>query len=455
MKHLFSILCTLAIILMSCGCDKEQDKPALPNPEILLSQQSIEVDYKSQECSIYVTSPDFWEATTECEWITIEGDTGISGTQELKFSVAFNGEVEARQGVICVQNELGTLYAELSVEQGAFLPAELSLSAVMLNYGFDGGVQEVSIACNYDYDIEVDCSWLTYQRVANGISVTVESSTISNERSAQIVVYSERYNISKTIAVVQAPFVPKLEIEKVSTLEFDYTGGTATIAIASNFEYEIVSESDWVVIERSKEGITLTIKPLYPVVNIPRSTSFIISDTLYDCGDTEITISQQCKESNFSIGEMVEFNGVKGIVFYHNADITKIVSVEQGKACWSTEYVAIDATDERNGMNNMAVVQVVDAWESKYPAFAWCANLGEGWYLPARSELYDIWEVKSELNVELVANKYPAIGVDYNYYYWSSTQSDSNNAFKLYFSTGVWDYYYKYGEYFVRAVYVF
>ena len=401
-----------------------------------------------------MTSPDFWEATTECEWITIEGDTGISGTQELKFSVAFNEEVESRQGVICVQNELGTLYAELSVEQGAFLPAELSLSAVMLNYGFDGGVQQVSITCNYDYDIDVDCSWLSYQRSDSGVEVTVEPSVVCQERRAEILIFSQRYNISTTLAVVQAPFVPQLDIEKVATLDFEYTGGAATIAIASNFEYDIVCESDWITVEKSATGLNVVVEPLYPVLNIPRSASFRIVDNLYDCGDTEIKVSQSCKDGDFAIGDMLEFNGVRGVVFYRSGDVTKIVSVEQGKSCWSTEYIAIDATDKDNGRKNMAVVQAVESWESKYPAFAWCANLGEGWYLPAMNELYALYNAKSSVNEVLKANGYTAIGVDYNYYYWSSTQSDNNNAYKLYFSTGVSDYYYKYSEYFVRAIYI-
>ena len=115
------------------------------------------------------------------------------------------------------------------------------------------------------------------------------------------------------------------------------------------------------------------VDPLYPVLNIPRSASFRIVDNLYDCGDTEIKVSQSCKDGDFAIGDMLEFNGVRGVVFYRSGDVTKIVSVEQGKSCWSTEYIAIDATDKDNGRKNMAVVQAVESWESKYPAFAWCA----------------------------------------------------------------------------------
>ena len=32
-------------------------------------------------------------------------------------------------------------------------------------------------------------------------------------------------------------------------------------------------------------------------------------------------------------------------------------------------------------------VRLVEGWHEKYPAFAWCADLGEGWYLPSLDEL--------------------------------------------------------------------
>ena len=39
----------------------------------------MEVEYELQEYSIYVTSPDFWVATTQSEWITIVTDSGVEG----------------------------------------------------------------------------------------------------------------------------------------------------------------------------------------------------------------------------------------------------------------------------------------------------------------------------------------------------------------------------------------
>lgn len=452
MRYLFSLLLALSLIFTSCNRDNDvQEAPST----ITLSVQTIEAEFESQEYSLSVISSDTWVATTQDEWITITTDSGQSGTQELKFVVESNEELCDRQGTILVKHKSGSRSAELSVVQKAFVPAELIISNDYLQFGFDGGRQDVVITANFTYDIAIDCDWVSYERLSTGITVIVEPSIVCDERQAEIRIFNQKYDISQSIVVDQVAFIPRFEIDDISILEFDYTGGTQSISILSNFEYEIISEEDWVIVDQMENCINITVDPIYPVLNKPRSSSIIISDVEYGYGDIEIVVNQRGKESDFKLGEMLEFNGAIGVVFYADAYTTKIVSVEQTKAIWSTEYVVIGASDYDNGMNNMAVIQAVDSWESKYPAVAWCANLGESWYLPAYRELYAIYEVKSTINQTLEKHGYTSLGVDYNYYYWSSTECDNINAFKLYFSTGVWDHHYKYGEYFVRAVYAF
>lgn len=452
MKHLFSILFAFVLILTSCENKDDQTSASL---KITLSEQSVELEPQAQEYSIYVTASDLWVAATQEEWIDIITDRGVAGTQVLKFKVESNYELESRTGTIIFENEAGACCAEFSVEQMAFVPSDIDVSPNYLQYGAEGGTQTITISANFEYDVDVDCDWVSYQKRDNGLDVIVKPSAVCEIRRAKIVVYKDKYDISKSITIEQEAFVPYLDIEAVSALNFDYTGGVQTISIASNFEYKIITDADWLTIDRTDAGVKVNVKPLYPVVNKPRTTSIQIVDSVYHCEGAEIVVSQSCKESDFQVGEMVEYSGAIGVVFYRDADITKIVSVEQGKAIWSKEYVSIGASDADNGMNNMAVVQAIASWESNYPAFAWCADLGEGWYLPAKNELLAIYNVKTLLNKSLTANGYTAVGEEYNYYYWSSTEKSKNNAYQLYFTTGASDDYYKSDEYFVRAVYCF
>lgn len=110
--------------------------------------------------------------------------------------------------------------------------------------------------------------------------------------------------------------------------------------------------------------------------------------------------------ATYKIGDVVRINGVEGIVFEvaDGGRHGKAVSVMQSYKwySWSADddeqKRLIGADNEYNGAYNMAKVQQVADWRYKYPAFAWCADLGEGWYLPAKAELVAIYRNKEIIN---------------------------------------------------------
>ena len=121
----------------------------------------------------------------------------------------------------------------------------------------------------------------------------------------------------------------------------------------------------------------------------------------------------------YKVGDLYDENGKRGVVFEVSADGRhgKIVSLDESGEIlrWANDdfdswYEKIGAYSETNGAVNMAVVQRIPNWREKYPAFAWCADLGEGWYLPAIDELKAIYDIRNILNVK-------------SYWYWSSTES--------------------------------
>ena len=78
----------------------------------------------------------------------------------------------------------------------------------------------------------------------------------------------------------------------------------------------------------------------------------------------------------------------------------------------------------------MAVVKAITDWESKYPAFKWCADLGEDWYLPAKQELQTIYNNRTAID----ANLTDELGA---YPYWSSTERDYQNSSGVFCAWGV------------------
>ena len=150
----------------------------------------------------------------------------------------------------------------------------------------------------------------------------------------------------------------------------------------------------------------------------------------------------------YHFGDIVERGGAKGVVFYRDASVVKIVSVEEISAKWGPYGTITNATDKDNGINNMNAIKALDADLSDYPAFKWCAEYGAGWYLPARYELWAIYDNRSTIDSTLSANGYTTLGTDY---YWSSTEDDSNYTFVENFSKWGWYSRYKNGSAIVRA----
>ncbi|MBR2031705.1 MAG: leucine-rich repeat protein [Alistipes sp.] len=281
MKKLFLLLAAVGVIFTACeGSDGvEEENGGTPStPKIELSQQSIEVDFESAQHSISITSPYSWEATAKNDWIEVIAENGIAGTKELKFSVERNEELEIREGTIVVKNDDYNLIAELYITQKAFVPA-ITIEPETLTFAVEGGTQEVAITVNFEYEASTNADWLTIEKSENGVSVTVPNYVEVDERTAEITISSEKYGVSKVISVTQGAFVPEWTIEPES-LTFAVEGGTQEVAVTANFdEYEFSTNVDWLTIEKSDKGISVTV-PNYVEVE-ERTAEITISNEKY------------------------------------------------------------------------------------------------------------------------------------------------------------------------------
>lgn len=123
---------------------------------------------------------------------------------------------------------------------------------------------------------------------------------------------------------------------------------------------------------------------------VPNPTS---SATAHNTQSTNTTSNASNTEKTYKVGDYYNENGMQGVVF--EVDATgkhgKIVSLRGTYNEWTTndneQKRTIGATDKYDGRKNMEAVKRISNWRSLYPAFAWCTDLGEGWYIPAIEEL--------------------------------------------------------------------
>lgn len=180
----------------------------------------------------------------------------------------------------------------------------------------------------------------------------------------------------------------------------------------------------------------------------------------------------------YEVGDLYDRDGVKGVVCIVSDEGTHglVISLEQIYLTWSEfrkpDLRTVGAGNRTDGEENMRTVEAYISanglsWDD-FPAFKWCRERGEGWYLPSIDELLTIghnYNGGSRMkNNRQARNKFndalkDAGGkrMDRMVYYFSSTEMDEKNAYTSH--TSLEPPYVveipKYNKFLVRAVHKF
>lgn len=135
---------------------------------------------------------------------------------------------------------------------------------------------------------------------------------------------------------------------------------------------------------------------LSPEAAVEAGTTAGITD--WACSNGQVSIGSK-PETTFKVGdfypdpEVQEGGYAEGIVFHVSADGKhgKMLSLKESSGLkWNTTGGKDETLEENDGALNWEKIRAKDATFADYPAFAWCASLGDGWYIPAINELIAI-----------------------------------------------------------------
>ena len=157
----------------------------------------------------------------------------------------------------------------------------------------------------------------------------------------------------------------------------------------------------------------------------------------------------------YKVGDYYDDGKKQGVVFEVSDDGKhgKIVSLNVTTLRWCSKLVSksIGVTSKSDGQSNTDIVMSRSNYKS-YPAFAWCREQGEDWYLPSQNELLSLYRVKNQINKLLRDRCKEMINANW---YWSSTEDGSICAWGVYMRNGDTDRLNKFLGYWVRAVSAF
>lgn len=119
-------------------------------------------------------------------------------------------------------------------------------------------------------------------------------------------------------------------------------------------------------------------------------TGTYVFNASYD-GNKSENVSITVKEARtYAPGDLYDEDGVKGVVFHVSEDGKSgyIMSLDEADLQWSTENVWANCISIKGQWNTEDMLKL---GADKYPAAKWCADHGEGWYMPSSQEMNLLW----------------------------------------------------------------
>ena len=141
MKRLPLLLVLCSLIFVAC------EKRAL----MILSQQTINVDFEYGEYAMYVTSIESWNVISMNTWINVITTSVSSGKEKLRFAVARNEGADIRKGTIVLQNKMDGSCVEISIVQRAYVRDANGHQWVDLGLSVDWAVVNIGANILVDY----------------------------------------------------------------------------------------------------------------------------------------------------------------------------------------------------------------------------------------------------------------------------------------------------------------
>lgn len=297
------------------------------------------------------------------------------------------------------------------IQQEEYTPATLTIEPAALNVAKTAGAKATATITSDSevLSVEVDysaASWLSAKLEGTTLTVTTTAANPNPVTRDGIVHVSAGEGINTTTIDVTVTQALEDEIAPTLTLgakEAKLGGAKDALAIISyesNMTDVTVAVAEdakaWLKAEKDDKNITLTAlsdnesgaeRNTTVTVTAKNTKGSTVSETI------AVTQAQKPAEGTIGIGSIVE----DGVLFWISEDgkTGKVVAgprAEGAAAKVSESKTSVDgASSKDDGLFNTDAVKAVDPTFATHPAFKFCADMGEGWYLPALREAYSLF----------------------------------------------------------------
>lgn len=238
-----------------------------PEPFLRVEPSQITCDRLGGMFDVTVSSNIDWTVSTLPDGITISKTSG-TGNANLSLTIApLQEEVSSREVDVFFAG--ANMLVPLKIKQSATSGYDVVIDPIMLSFGYEGGTKTINVSCEGSWTVETSEEWISASPASgngNGqVEVTVTESNVLEQRFATVNFVSTVG--STTVAHVKQDAAPDPHYLTVDPAEFNIgkEGGSRTISIGCDVEWQIEVELDWATVSpMSGSGdatVTLTVEP--------------------------------------------------------------------------------------------------------------------------------------------------------------------------------------------------
>ena len=197
--------------------------------------------------TVSVTTEDSWTASANVDWVTLSQTEG-QGDAEISVTVAENPIYIDRAAIVRFSTAGGVNVVLTIIQEATPDPHFLEVSPLVFEFGKEGGERSLTIGCDTDWGIDMDCPWLSISQLTGTGNATVVLTANQNElnepRSYEFHIKSGELNYEITVrqAAGDAPVVAVFDSD---TLFVTYTGGMQHVQLTSNTTW-LLQASEWI-----------------------------------------------------------------------------------------------------------------------------------------------------------------------------------------------------------------
>ena len=230
----------------------QEPLPVVITYYITVNPTDLQADSEGGTYEVTVSSNDEWTVSTTAEWVHCEPASG-NGDATVTLTVDPNQGDVSERGAEVTFLTLSDESASLQIVQEGSIPEPHFLVVSPTGFGFakEGGNAEVTISCDTDWTVDLECEWASLSAnsgTGNGtLTLTVDPNPIGMPRSIEFKVISEP--LSQVITVSQeAGDEPLVVTFEPDTLFPTYEGGFQHLDLFSNTSWQLETTSGWITL---------------------------------------------------------------------------------------------------------------------------------------------------------------------------------------------------------------